>query len=145
MVCARRSALIESYKEFDSGKDKITKLFKKELSEYYSGLEDLMYTDPYKFLSMKTPAMIDQIEWYSNYSLTNKAYQYLIDLNNLCWCSKLKDVSALGNVHTLNLSDCIKIKDVSALGRVHTLLLINYRKIKDVSALGRVHSLNLQN
>jgi len=32
-----------------------------------------------------------------------------------------KFVSALGNVHTLNLYGCTNVSDVSALGNVHTL------------------------
>ena len=38
-------------------------------------------------------------------------------------CDKITDVSALGNVHTLDLSRCDKVTDVSALGNVHTLTL----------------------
>jgi hypothetical protein len=33
----------------------------------------------------------------------------------------VSDVSALGSVHTLNLSWCPNVSDVSALGGVHTL------------------------
>jgi hypothetical protein len=49
------------------------------------------------------------------------------------------DVSALGGVHTLNLSNT-PVVDVSALGGVHTLNLSN-TPVVDVSALGGVHTL----
>ena len=58
--------------------------------------------------------------------------------------TRMTDVSALGNVHTLNLSYCAGITDVSALGSVHTLNLMACRGIIDVSALGSVHTLNLR-
>ena len=45
----------------------------------------------------------------------------------------ITDVSALGNVHTLNLSNCDNITYVSALGKVHTLNLSNCDNITDVS------------
>ena len=57
--------------------------------------------------------------------------------------TKVKDVSMLGNVHTLNLSNTL-VKDVSMLGNVHTLNLSN-TLVKDVSMLGNVHTLNLSN
>ena len=38
----------------------------------------------------------------------------------------IKDVSALGNVHTLDLRDCKNITDVSMLGNVHNLILPNH-------------------
>ena len=53
------------------------------------------------------------------------------------------DVSALGNVHTLNLNCCGGIVDVSALGNVQTLNLSCFKQIVDVSALGNVHTLDL--
>ena len=42
---------------------------------------------------------------------------------DLSYCENITDVSALGNVHTLNLSCCNKITDVSALKNVYTLTL----------------------
>jgi hypothetical protein len=36
-------------------------------------------------------------------------------------CRNLSDVSALGHVHTLDLSECRNVRDVSALGHVHML------------------------
>ena len=51
----------------------------------------------------------------------------------------ITDVSALGGVHTLDLSECSNITDVSALGGVHTLDLSECSNITDVSALGGVH------
>jgi hypothetical protein len=62
---------------------------------------------------------------------------------NLAFHNEIKDVSALGNVHTLDLSYCQGIKDVSALGNVHTLNLNNCDGIHDVSSLKNVHTLNL--
>ena len=47
------------------------------------------------------------------------------------------DVSALGGVHTLDLSNCKNVSDVSALGGVHTLDLRLCVNVSDVSALGR--------
>jgi len=52
---------------------------------------------------------------------------------NLSDCD-ITDVSALGNVHTLDLSLC---NITSALGNVHTLNLSLCDNITDVSALGR--------
>ena len=37
--------------------------------------------------------------------------------------SRVTDVSALSNVHTLNISCCNKVTDVSALCNVHTLIM----------------------
>jgi hypothetical protein len=38
----------------------------------------------------------------------------------------ISDVSALGGVHSLNLSNCFGISDVSALGGVYSLELNRY-------------------
>ena len=63
-------------------------------------------------------------------------------LKNSCIThTKVIDVAALGNVHTLNLSGT-EVIDVSTLGNVHTLDL-SYTRVTDVSALGNVHTLNL--
>ena len=43
----------------------------------------------------------------------------------------MKDVSALGNVHTLSLNCCQNIKDVSAIGNIHTSNLRRCKNIKD--------------
>ena len=56
---------------------------------------------------------------------------------------ELRDVSALGSVHTLNLSHCNSVEEVSALGTVHTLTLGGCSKLADVSGLGTVHTLSL--
>jgi hypothetical protein len=56
----------------------------------------------------------------------------------------ISDVSALGGVHTLDLSDCENISDVSALGGVHSLHLSGCPGISDVSSLGSVHTLNFK-
>ncbi len=59
-------------------------------------------------------------------------------------CGDVRNVSILGNVHTLDLSDT-KISDISALGNIHRLSLAQCNRIKDVSisALKRVHTLTL--
>ena len=49
-------------------------------------------------------------------------------------CSNVYDVSALGDVHTLNLSCCDNVHDVSALGGVHTLNLSRCDNVYDVSS-----------
>jgi hypothetical protein len=64
---------------------------------------------------------------------------------NFIGCGNVSDVSALGNVHTLNLSYCDNVSDVSALGHVHTLYLSYCRNVSDVSALGHIHTLHLNN
>ena len=56
-----------------------------------------------------------------------------LDINlSVSW--DIRDVSALGGVHTLNLSGCTGISDVSALGGVHNLNLRGCTGISDVSA-----------
>ena len=55
--------------------------------------------------------------------------------------SNITDVSALGCLHTLNLTGCTGITDVSALDGVHTLTLTGCTGIANVSALGGVHTL----
>jgi hypothetical protein len=62
---------------------------------------------------------------------------------DLSGCLGVTDVSALGGVHTLDLSDCVGVTDVSALGGVHTLDLSGCTGVTDVSALGGVHTLDL--
>jgi hypothetical protein len=62
---------------------------------------------------------------------------------NLCWCSNITDVSMLGKVYSLILYNCLNIIDVSMLGTVHTLNLFWCNKITDVSMLGKVHTLIL--
>ena len=70
-------------------------------------------------------------------SIWKDVFEIHLDLSH----NKIKDVSALGHVHTLYLA-CTQVTDVSALGKVHTLNLA-YTKVTDVSALGKVHTLNL--
>ncbi len=60
---------------------------------------------------------------------------------DLSW-TNIVDTNALGNVYKLYLRGCTKIKDVSKFGNVHTLDL-RYTKITDVSMLGTVHTLFL--
>jgi hypothetical protein len=72
---------------------------------------------------------------------------YKININNFIFLNiqnnRIKDISALGNIHTLFLMRCKNIKDVSVLGNIHTLNLCFCENIKDVNALGNVHTLNL--
>ena len=62
---------------------------------------------------------------------------------NLHGCQEIKDVSVLSNVHTLDISQT-NIDDVSMLGNLHELNISECQKIKDVSALGKVRILNLR-
>ena len=55
---------------------------------------------------------------------------------------KIKNVSGLGNVHTLTLSDT-SVTDVSGLGNVHKLDLCP-SEVTNVSDLGKVHTLYLR-
>jgi hypothetical protein len=82
----------------------------------------------------------DAFRIYVYSRVQNPSRQIFLKLIN---CSEVTDVSALGNVHTLDLSGCSRVTDVSALGNVHTLNLRGCRKVTDVSALGKVHTLNL--
>jgi hypothetical protein len=56
---------------------------------------------------------------------------------------RIKDVSMLGTIHTLDLSHRSDVTDVSMLGNVHTLNLTCCTNISDVSMLGNVHNLDL--
>ena len=62
---------------------------------------------------------------------------------NLSDCTKITDVSILGNLHTLNLNDCTNITDVSMLGNLHTLYIYGCDNITDVSMLRHLHTLNI--
>ncbi|GAB9469378.1 hypothetical protein Gpo141_00006657, partial [Globisporangium polare] len=59
-------------------------------------------------------------------------------------CKRVRDVSALGRVHSLNLSGCEEIDDVSALARVHVLNLSDCKRLRDVSMLKGVRILDLR-
>ena len=56
----------------------------------------------------------------------------------------LVDMTALGNVHTLELHDCQSITDVSALRHVHTLTISDCQGVSDVSAVGNVRTVTLR-
>jgi len=73
--------------------------------------------------------------------ITHRRTQLSLNLE----ASQVVDVSAVGSVHTLDLSRCSGVVDVSALGSVHTLDLSWCSGVVDVSALGSVHTLNLMN
>ena len=69
-----------------------------------------------------------------NRSITDDVLNELMDkydfkISNLSHCINIRDVSSLGNVHTLNLTRCINITDVSNLGNVHTLDLSDCENI----------------
>ena len=64
----------------------------------------------------------NEIKKYLNY-FKNIKFKYIPP-------KSIRDVSALGNVHTLYLSGCKNISDVSTLGNVHTLYLRGCKNIK---------------
>lgn len=72
---ARRSAILESYSEFDRGGNKIEKLFKSELDKLF---------DDYDKWTVEDENLYDGIKRYSNCSLSNEVYTFLINLNDLC-------------------------------------------------------------
>ena len=65
---------------------------------------------------------------YEDYDVSNKYLNFKFKINNVPY--NIKDVSMLGNVHTLSLR-YTNITDVSMLGNLHTLDLEN-TNIKDV-------------
>ena len=65
---------------------------------------------------------LNQINEYVQYFRNIK---FELDLSG----TNVSDVSALGNLHTLNLSHT-EISDVSALGNLHTLFLRNCKNVK---------------
>jgi len=79
--------------------------------------------------------------------LANEGYKIKYEELN----KSIKDVSSLGNVHTLDLSFCTKIKDVSMLSEctnLHTLILWDCHGIVDVSTFRKcpnLHTLELWN
>jgi hypothetical protein len=54
---------------------------------------------------------------------------------NLSCCDCIRDVSALGGVHFLDMTRCHGINDVSSLRSVHTLILSSCRGVRDDSEL----------
>lgn len=62
---------------------------------------------------------------------------------NLTDCVFVTNVSALGNVCHLNLSGCIFVTDVSGLVNCESLNLTGCTGIRDVSTLGKIRYLNL--
>jgi hypothetical protein len=75
-------------------------------------------------------------------------YARRVDQLNLAFCTKLVDISALGNIltlHTLSLRGCDQLTDISALGNIptlHTLNLGHCGRLTDVSALGNIPTLH---
>ncbi len=72
------------------------------------------------------------------------ALSNLHTLNLSFWCKKITDISNLCNLHTLNLAGCKKITDVSRLGKLHTLDLSYCEQITDVSMLYNLQTLNFE-
>jgi hypothetical protein len=64
---------------------------------------------------------------------------YKLDLSG---CTRVVNVSALGQIHVLNLSRS-NVVDGSALGGVHTLKLYGCQRVVDVKALSQVHNLDI--
>jgi hypothetical protein len=62
---------------------------------------------------------------------------------DLTGCCLLIDVGPLCNGHSLNLSRCSNVIDVTALRNIYDLNLSGCFKVADVQALGNVHTLNL--
>ena len=80
--------------------------------------------------------------WY-HHQITDVSALGNVHILELSHCRNITDVSALGNMHNLSLTYCQNISDVSALGNVHTLTLTGCANITDVSALKNVHTLYL--
>jgi hypothetical protein len=122
--------------------------FKRECAEQYH-TDDAFRARVYEALAMpdrdgnpqqqQLPIGMD----LSKSSMTDVSALGNVHTLNLYGCAGITDVSALGSVHTLDLRECTGIVDVSALGSVHTLDLYGCAGITDVSALGSVHTLNL--
>lgn len=109
------------------------RLNRKESIDYYNGNLDILK-------KMKNPKK----QLYLNLSESNivVAHNIIAHSVNFSYSKNLKDVSALGNIHTLILEGCENVTDVSSLGNVHELNL-KHTIITDVSALRNVHTLNL--
>jgi hypothetical protein len=103
----------------------------------YERFRIMRYTVPPCFGHLQTFDLVAQL----GQRLSVKMHSHNL---NLGYQNCLRDVSALGGVHTLTLSDCYRITNVSALGGGHTLNLHGCSGVRDVSALGGVHTLNLQ-
>jgi len=102
-----------------------------------------METKPHKFYYMNMSLSLEFCfdEYFREIVRRSLIMDKQLSLN-LSGCRNVVDVSALGGVHTLNLSGC-NISDVRALGGVNTLTLCGCDNVVDVSALGRVHNLSL--
>ena len=113
-----------------------------KVAEYRSLLDTKRNWYEYKkrswYVTIKNPDILNNLN-ILNSLVINTSIQIELYLRNL----KITDISALSNVHTLDLSDCNGITDVSALSNVHSLNLSDCNGITDVSALSNVHSLNL--
>jgi hypothetical protein len=65
-------------------------------------------------------------------NIINSTLEMIKNVHILNSNSGVTDLSALGNVHTLNLRYCEGVTDVSALGNVHTLNLTILHDIHDI-------------
>ena len=110
--------------------------FKYKIQRNSQNVPDWARTLPNVFVSIKSTNFF---EFFSDVSALENVHA--LDLSG---CLNVSDVSALGNVHTLNLRSCRNVSDISALGNVHTLNLSNFANVSDVSALGNVHTLDLR-
>ena len=63
---------------------------------------------------------------------------------NLMYCSKVRDVSVLKDVHTLDLSGCKNITNLVAISGVNTLSLYDCTHLKSIDGLTNVKHINLQ-
>ena len=118
--------LIQEYTNLDKLYE-CNKYYKNTIKKYY------IFCKKYSLKYYEDPIFYNFINQY----IYTKKYLSI----ELSECTSITDVSALGNVHTLDLS-YTNITDVSELGNVHKLNL-SYTNITDVSALGNLHTLDL--
>lgn len=88
------------------------------------------------------------VEYHCKDTFRCQLNSMLTDVNkqlslNFRYYDDLINVSALGNVHSLDLSHCINLVDVSALYNVQSLDISNCQQINNVSNLGNVLSLDI--
>jgi hypothetical protein len=112
--------VIDTYTDLRSLCDTCTLLstLKKYIFNLFNKTYSLMYHDDISFRNR----VLNKI--------FNPNKQLHLQLSNSGY--RITDLSALGNVHTLDLGDC-EITDVSMLGNVHTLDIRNCKNITDVS------------
>ena len=124
--------------EFIKSFEKLNENEKHELKKYKISLKLNQFSDIFNNYC----SLIHTLDLF-NSGITDVSALGKVHTLNLSHCQGITDVSALGKVHNLNLSHCKGITDVSVLRKVHTLNLYKCKGITDVSALGGVHTLNL--